>query len=94
MTPHWRRNDGRLGNGDRNRRHYPGLWRDRHRRLRLALGWRGRTALEREEAYQKLAQDMSDAQRRAAFELGQIAEDLADVRERMVELERVLKEVG
>ena len=56
--------------------------------------WRGRTALEREEAYQKLAQDMSDAQRRAAFELGQIAEDLADVRERMVELERVLKEVG
>jgi hypothetical protein len=36
---------------------------------------------------------MSNAQRRSAFELGQIAEDLADVRVRMVELERILKEV-
>ncbi len=56
--------------------------------------WRGRTALEREEAYQKLAEEMGESQRRATFELGQIAEDLADVRGRMVELERAIKEVG
>lgn len=56
--------------------------------------WRGRTTLEREKAYQTLAEEMGESQKRAAFELGQIAEDLADVRERMVELERMLKDVG
>lgn len=55
--------------------------------------WRGRASAVHDGAYQKLAEDMSNAQRRAAFELGQIAEDLADVRGRMVELERLLKEV-
>lgn len=55
--------------------------------------WRGRTSVERENAYWKLAEEISDSQRRTAFELGQIAEDLGDVRTRVVELERMLKEV-
>jgi hypothetical protein len=56
--------------------------------------WRSRGSAAHAEAYQKLAQDVGDSQRRAAFELGQIAEDLADVRLHMVEMERMLKEVG
>ena len=56
--------------------------------------WKSRGAGDREKAYQQLAEDAGAAQRRTAFELGQIAEDLADMRERMVEMERLLKEVG
>ena len=55
--------------------------------------WRGRKSLAHENAYQKLAEEMGDAQRRTAFELGQIAEDLGDVRAHVVELERMLREV-
>ena len=56
--------------------------------------WRGRASVEREEAYLRLAEDAGAAQKRTAFELGQIAEDVADMRQRMTELERLLKEVG
>jgi hypothetical protein len=56
--------------------------------------WRGRQSVEREEAYQRLAEDAGAAQKRTAFELSQIAEDVADMRSRMVEMERMLKDVG
>ncbi len=56
--------------------------------------WRGRESVEREEAYQRLAEEAGVAQKRTAFELGQIAEDVADLRTRFVEMERMLKEVG
>ena len=56
--------------------------------------WRGRGSAEREQAYQALAEEASAAQRRTAFELGQIAEDVADMRTRMLEMERLLKEVS
>jgi hypothetical protein len=54
---------------------------------------RGRADGDREEAYQRLAEDTAGAQKRAAFELSQIAEDVADIRTRLVEMERMLKEV-
>ena len=56
--------------------------------------WKSRGSSDRTQAYQHLAEETGAAQRRTAFELGQIAEDLADMRERMVEMERLLKEVG
>jgi hypothetical protein len=56
--------------------------------------WRERGAGEREEEYQRLAEEASAAQKRTAFELGQIAEDVADMRARMFEMERMLKDVG
>jgi len=56
--------------------------------------WRGRSAVEREEAYQKLAEEATAAQKRTAFELGQIAEDVGELRTRVTELERMLREVG
>lgn len=59
-----------------------------------AWAWRGRTALVQEEAYQRLAEESGTAQRRTAFELTQIAEDVADMRTRLVEMERLLKDVG
>lgn len=55
--------------------------------------WRGRASADHGGDYKKLAEDMSNAQRRAAFELGQIAEDVGDMRARIVELERMLREV-
>ena len=55
--------------------------------------WRGRKSVDQDAAYQHLAEEMADTQRRTAFELGQIAEDLGDVRGRVIELERMLKEV-
>jgi hypothetical protein len=55
--------------------------------------WRGRKSMDREDGYKQLAEDARDAQRRTAFELGQMAEDLGDVRTRVIELERMLKEV-
>ena len=56
--------------------------------------WKGRGSAEREQAYQALAEELSAAQRRTAFELGQIAEDVADMRTRMLEMERLLKDVS
>ena len=55
----------------------------------------GRTGLSatRENAYQKLAQEAADAQTRTAAGLEKTAAELADLRERTTELERLLKEV-
>jgi Tfp pilus assembly protein PilO len=56
----------------------------------------GRTGLsaKRENAYQKLAEESAEAQNRTAAGLEKTAAELADLRERTAELERMLKDVG
>ena len=56
----------------------------------------GRTGLsaKRENAYQKLAEESADAQNRSAAGLEKPATELAELRERTAELERLLKDVG
>jgi Na+-transporting methylmalonyl-CoA/oxaloacetate decarboxylase gamma subunit len=55
----------------------------------------GRTGLsaKRENAYRKLAEDATDAQRRTADQLEKAAAELAHLRRQTDELERVLKAV-
>lgn len=56
----------------------------------------GRTGLsaKRENAYQKLAEESAEAQNRTAAGLEKTAAELADLRGRTAELERLLKDVG
>jgi hypothetical protein len=56
----------------------------------------GRTGLsaKRENAYRKLAEESTDAQERTATALEKAVAELADLRGRTAELERMLKEVG
>lgn len=55
----------------------------------------GRTGLSarREQAYRKLAEEATDAQRRTADQLERTTAELAELRKQTGELERVLKEV-
>jgi Tfp pilus assembly protein PilO len=55
----------------------------------------GRTGLsaKRENAYQRLAEAATEAQNRTAAGLEKTAVELADLRERTAELERMLKDV-
>lgn len=59
----------------------------------VASTWRARMSVAREEAYKRLAQESSDAQHRATATLEAISRDLAELRERTAEMERLLKEV-
>jgi Na+-transporting methylmalonyl-CoA/oxaloacetate decarboxylase gamma subunit len=56
----------------------------------------GRTGLsaKRENAYRKLAEEATEAQERTAETLKQAVVELADLRQRTAELERLLKDVG
>jgi hypothetical protein len=56
----------------------------------------GRTGLsaKRENAYQRLAEESAEAQNRTAAALETTAAELADLRARTSELERLLKDVG
>lgn len=56
----------------------------------------GRTGLsaKRENAYQRLAEESAQAQNRTAAALESTAQELADLRARTSELERLLKDVG
>lgn len=56
----------------------------------------GRTGLsaKRENAYQRLAEESAEAQNRTAAALETTAAELADLRQRTSELERLLKDVG
>jgi hypothetical protein len=56
----------------------------------------GRTGLsaKRENAYQRLAEESADAQNRTAAALESTATEVADLRQRTTELERLLKDVG
>jgi TolA-binding protein len=55
----------------------------------------GRTGLsaKRENAYRKLAEESTEAQERTAESLDKVAAQLADLRGRTAELERMLKDV-
>jgi len=55
----------------------------------------GRTGLsaKRENAYRKLAEESTEAQERTASTLERAVAELADIRGRTAELERMLKEV-
>jgi hypothetical protein len=56
----------------------------------------GRTGLsaKRENAYKKLAEESAEAQNRIAAGLEKTAAELAELRQRTAELERLLKDVG
>jgi hypothetical protein len=56
----------------------------------------GRTGLsaKRENAYRKLAEESTEAQERTAATLEKAVAELADLRGRTAELERMLKDVG
>jgi hypothetical protein len=60
----------------------------------LAGAWRTRMAVGREKAYQELATEMADTQRRTAAGTQQILDELSDLRARTAEIERMLREVG
>lgn len=54
---------------------------------------RARASVAREEAYKRLAQESSDAQHRSAATLDALHRDVADIKQRTVEIERMMKEV-
>jgi hypothetical protein len=60
----------------------------------LLVTWRSRMSIAREEAYRKLAEQVAEAQAKTADSLETATADLADLRRRMAEVERMLKEVG
>ena len=51
-------------------------------------------AIALDDAYQKLAEKATEAQRQTAQSLDRAHAELTDIRTRLRELERVLKEVG
>jgi type VI protein secretion system component VasK len=56
--------------------------------------WRSRMSIAREEAYRKLAEEVAESQTKTAESMETATADLADLRRRMAEVERMLKEVG
>lgn len=60
----------------------------------LFVTWRARAALAREDEYRKLAERSIATQEQIAQELARAVEGLSDVRGRVTEMERMLKEVG
>ena len=60
----------------------------------LAATRRARMSVAREEAYRKLAEEVVAAQRQTGQALERTAAELAELRARTAEVERMLKEVG
>jgi|SRR3990172_9540403 len=56
--------------------------------------WRARMSIAREEAYRELAEQAVAAEQETDRNVKTIIADLADIRQRTAEIERVLKEVG
>jgi Tfp pilus assembly protein PilO len=56
--------------------------------------WRARMSIAREAAYRDLAEQATQAQSRPADRLDQAVTELAELRRRVSELERMLKEVA
>ena len=56
--------------------------------------WRARASVAREEAYRKLAEQSSAAQRRTAEEQQKISEDLGDLRAQVAAIEKLLRDAG
>lgn len=59
----------------------------------IFVTWRARAAVSREDAYRKLAEDISASQTRSADDLARTRAELTDIRERLAEIERMLREV-
>ena len=55
---------------------------------------RTRAIASKESAYQALAEEMAESQRKAAADLEQLRGDIEDLRPRIAEIERMIKEVG
>jgi uncharacterized membrane protein len=55
---------------------------------------KARAELARDDAYRTLAREATAAQQAIADEQHKIARDLADLRERMVSVEKMMREVG
>lgn len=56
--------------------------------------WRARISIAREEAYRRLAESSEASNSRTADLLASMKNDLADLRTRTAEMERLMKEVG
>ena len=56
--------------------------------------WRARASVAREEAYRKLAEQSTAAQRRTAEEQQKISEDLGDLRAQIAAIEKLLRDAG
>jgi Flp pilus assembly protein TadB len=52
-----------------------------------------RARIAQEEAYRRLAEEMTSVQKRTASELDQLTEGVADLRVRVASIERMLREV-
>jgi hypothetical protein len=61
--------------------------------VQLAATWRARMAVAREDAYQRLAEQATQAQQDTAARLAQLGAELTEVRERTSHLEGLLREV-
>jgi hypothetical protein len=55
--------------------------------------WRARMQTAREQAYQRLSEEMAENLRSSSEQLKRMAEELEDMRTRTAEIERLLKEV-
>lgn len=55
---------------------------------------RARAFAASEDAYRTLAEEMSESQRRSAVYLEELREDVAALRPRIEEIERMIREVG
>jgi hypothetical protein len=60
----------------------------------FAASWRARISVAREEGYRKMTEEVVAAQRQTTQALEQMAAELAGLRARTTEVERMLKEVG
>lgn len=59
----------------------------------IAVTWRARMLAGREEAYRKLSEEAVQSQQAVLLQLDSTATDLVDVRKRIGEIERLLKQV-
>lgn len=55
--------------------------------------WRARMTISREQAYQKLAEEMAETQRATRTNLEQMTQEVTELRQRTAEMERMMKEV-
>jgi Na+/phosphate symporter len=59
----------------------------------IAATWRARMTVAREEAYRRLAEEATQAQRRTADSLAQAVEELARIGQSTADMQRLLREV-
>jgi len=59
----------------------------------IAASWRARVAVERETAYRELAGQSANLQEQLLTEQRRVASELGDVRTRVENIERILREV-